>query len=86
MTSTASVAEITTTAITLLCRQIGPINTARFLNQFTSGFGNYTEERDEMLGDATVDDLFAEIKQRREKGKCRAKPNGSPSRSKRNQP
>ena len=68
-TSTVTVAEITTTAITLLCRQIGPVNTARFLNQFTIGHGNYTEERDEMLGDATVDELVAEIKQRRERGK-----------------
>lgn len=66
-TTTSSVAEITTTAITLLCRQIGPVNTARFLNQFTTGFGNYTEERDELLGAATVDELVAEIKRRREK-------------------
>jgi len=68
-TSTASVAEITTTAIALLCRQIGPVNTARFLNQFTTGLGNYTQERDEMLGNATVDELLLEIKQRREQGK-----------------
>jgi len=67
--ATASAAEITTTAIALLCRQIGPVNTARFLNQFTTGFGNYTEERDALLGDATVDELVAEIKQRREIGK-----------------
>lgn len=66
ITAPTSVAEITTTAIALLCRQIGPVNTARFLNQFTTGFGNYTEERDEMLGDATVDELVTEIKQRRE--------------------
>ena len=67
--SELTVAEITITAITLLCRQIGPVNTARFLNQFTTGHGNYTEERDEMLGDATVDELVAEIKQKRGQGK-----------------
>ncbi len=67
-TATASVAEITTAAITLLCREIGPVNTARFLGQFTSGFGNYTDERDGIIGDATVDQLIAEIKQRRDKG------------------
>ena len=67
-TATASVAEITTAAITLLCREIGPVNTARFLGQFTSGFGNYTDERDEIIGDPTVDQLVAEIKQRRDKG------------------
>ena len=73
-TSTASVAEITTTAIALLCRQIGPVNTVRFLNQFTTGFGNYTAERDTILGDATVDELVAEIRQRREKDKLRTEP------------
>jgi hypothetical protein len=59
------VAEITATAIALLCRQLGAVNTARFLNQFSTGVGNYTEERDSLLGDATVDQLAAEIKQRR---------------------
>jgi len=79
-TATASVSEITTTAIVLLCRQIGPVNTARFLNQFTTGFGNYTEERDNLLGEATVDALVAEIKQRREKGKRQTKSTDGPSR------
>jgi hypothetical protein len=65
----ATVAEITTSAITLLCREIGAVNTARFLNQFTTGFGNYTEEREAIIGDATVEDLVAEIQQRRGKGK-----------------
>ncbi len=38
-TETTSVAEITTAAINLLCREIGPVNTARFLGQFTAGSG-----------------------------------------------
>ncbi len=49
-TSPMPIAEITATAIALLCREIGPVNTARFLNQFSNGFGNYTEERDALLG------------------------------------
>jgi hypothetical protein len=82
MTATApSVAEITTTAISLLCREIGPVNTARFLNQFTTGLGNYTEERDQILGDPTVDELIAEIKQRRAKGKRRGQPSRNRSRA-----
>ena len=67
-TDTASVAEITTAAITLLCREIGPVNTARFLGQFTAGSGNYTKERDAILGDPTVDQLVTEIKHRRQSG------------------
>jgi len=79
-TATASVSEITTTAIVLLCRQIGPVDTARFLNQFTTGLGNYTEERDDLIGETTVDELVAEIKRRREKGKRQTKPIDGPSR------
>ena len=59
------VAEITTKAIKLLCREIGPVNTARFLNQFTTGFGNYTEERANIVGNPTVDELIAEIRKKR---------------------
>ena len=61
-----TLSEVTATAIALLCRQIGPANTARFLNQFQGGRGNYTEERSELLGDPTVEDLIAEVKSRRE--------------------
>ena len=75
-----AVADITTTPITLLCREIGPVNTARFLNQFTSGFGNYTEERDEIIGASTVDRLLEEIKQRRTNGNGRTKTVRGPSR------
>ncbi len=62
----ATLSEVTATAIALLCRQIGPANTARFLNQFHGGRGNYTEDRLEILGDPTVEELVAEVKSRRE--------------------
>jgi len=52
-------------AITLLCREIGAVNTARFINHFSSGFGNYTDERDNLPGNPTVDDLVKEIEVRR---------------------
>jgi hypothetical protein len=61
------VAEITAKAIRVLCREIGPVNTARFLNQFTTGFGDYTAQRDELIGEPTVDELLAELRARRKK-------------------
>ena len=76
-------AELTDTAISLLCREIGVVNTARFLNQFTTGFGNYTEERDEIVGHGTVDELVSEIKQRRTNAIARKKPSRGRSRSSR---
>lgn len=74
-------AEITTTAIRVLCREIGPVDTARFLNQFTGGLGNYTRDRDDLLGEPTVDELLAEIEQRRSPGSKPVKPRRKPSRS-----
>lgn len=35
--------EITREAVRILLRETGVINTVRFLNQFTGGYGNYTE-------------------------------------------
>jgi len=63
----APLATINATAIRVLCREIGAVNTARFLNQFSTGFGNYTEERDQILGEPTVEELVTEIQQRRRK-------------------
>ncbi|MCB0110941.1 MAG: hypothetical protein KDE53_33705 [Caldilineaceae bacterium] len=66
---TKPLAEITQDAIRILFREIGVVNTVRFINQYTTGYGNYTEERRELFADETLDDLIAEIKQRRERGK-----------------
>ncbi len=41
---------------------MGVVNTARFLNQFTIGYGNYTEEREAIFGHLTVDAIVDEIK------------------------
>lgn len=60
-----SLQELTSTTIQLLCREIGVVNTARFLNQFTVGFGNYTEEREHLIGHWSVDEIVAEIQRRR---------------------
>jgi len=57
-----SLAEITHTAIRLLCQELGVVKTVRFLNQFTTGYGNYTIERDDLFGDLTVDTIAAEIR------------------------
>jgi hypothetical protein len=64
-TNPMPIAEVTAAAIALLCREIGPVNTARFINHFSNGFGNYTEERDSLLGNPTVEDLVKEIEARR---------------------
>lgn len=62
---TRPLAEVTQTAIRVLVREIGLVDTMRFVGQFTLGYGNYTEERDELFGEMTLDELIAEIKRRR---------------------
>lgn len=53
--------EITQDALRLLYRELGLVNTIRFLNQFTTGFGNYTEERRVLLENQTIDEALADI-------------------------
>ena len=67
--ATVPLTELTTSTIQLLCREIGVVNTARFLNQFTVGYGNYTEEREQLVGDLTVDEIVQEITRQRRQTK-----------------
>ena len=59
-------AEISRQAIQILYREIGVADTVRFLNQYTNGYGNYTEERRPLFADQTLSELVAEIRQRSE--------------------
>jgi hypothetical protein len=54
--------EITRNAIDLLSKEMGIVDTVRFLNQFTTGYGDYTKERDALFKDLTLDDVLAAIK------------------------
>ncbi|HST59776.1 MAG TPA: hypothetical protein VLK84_13825 [Longimicrobium sp.] len=54
--------EITHEVISLLSREVGVANALRFLGQFASGTGNYTEERDALLGDLTLEEIVAEAR------------------------
>ena len=58
-------AEITQNALRVLYREIGVVNTVRFINQFTTGYGDYTKEREQLFANLTLDDLISEIKRQR---------------------
>jgi hypothetical protein len=49
--------------VDLLCREIGVADTLRFLSQFSVGTGNYTEERDALVGHLTLDEIIAEARE-----------------------
>ncbi len=57
--------ELTQDAIRILYRELGVVETVRFLRQFTNGYGNYMTEREALLGQKSLDELLTEIKQRR---------------------
>jgi len=53
--------QITQEALRVLYRELGLVNTIRFLNQFTTGFGNYTEDRRALLEHQTIDEVLADL-------------------------
>jgi len=57
--------EITSRAQTALIRELGVVDTLRFLNQFRAGSGNYTTEREELFKAESVKSIVAEIKAQR---------------------
>jgi hypothetical protein len=59
--------DVTTEALDILTMTLGPVDTMRFLNQFTLGHGDYTEERKALFDNLPLDQIVAEIKQAREK-------------------
>ncbi|MGO9464043.1 MAG: hypothetical protein ACLQIB_15780 [Isosphaeraceae bacterium] len=59
---TKPLAEVTQRAIEILCRELGAADTVRFINQFTTGHGDYTAERDVLFAGETLDQIIADIK------------------------
>lgn len=60
-----TLSEINSIAVNILCEKIGLVNTIRFINLFSKGYGNYTEERDQLFGKMTLNDAISEIKKTR---------------------
>ena len=60
---TRPLADITQEALSVLFQTLGVVNTIRFLNQFSTGYGNYTTERELINGELTVDQIVAQIQQ-----------------------
>jgi hypothetical protein len=61
---TQPLAEVTRRAIEILSRELGTADTLRFMNQFSTGAGDYTAERDALFENATLEQILAEIKSR----------------------
>ncbi len=66
-TRSMSLSEIRAAGLAALTRELGPVGMARFLQQFESGRGDYTRERESWLGGETVESLADKIMQVRDK-------------------
>ena len=64
-TDTRPLIEVNQQAISLLYKELGVVDAVRFLKQFTQGYGNYTQEREILFADKTLEDIVSEIEKRR---------------------
>lgn len=64
----STLAELNRRATSVLAREIGPVETIRFLNQFRTGHGDYTVEREELFKDVSAGEIIEQIKVKRRAG------------------
>ena len=60
-TATATLDEIRRAGVEALRRELGVVGMVRFLQQYETGTGNYTEERQQIVGKAGVRALAEQI-------------------------
>ncbi|HEV2972260.1 MAG TPA: hypothetical protein VGY55_19960 [Pirellulales bacterium] len=60
-------AEVNQQATDILVREIGVVDTLRFLSQFQTGSGNYTKERAQLFDNLSLDEIATEIKAKRKR-------------------
>ena len=58
--------QIRLTGLRALSRELGAVGLVRFLQQFETGYGDYTVERHRWLDGYTVQDITQEIENRRD--------------------
>jgi hypothetical protein len=64
-TLTMSPAVIRKAGLEAVAKKLGPLGMVRFLQQFETGRGDYTKERDQWLKDADVKEIISEIRKKR---------------------
>ncbi len=61
-TAIRPISEINRHATNILFKEMGVVETIRFLNQFSVGQGDYTKDRGTWLDKISMDDAIAQIK------------------------
>jgi hypothetical protein len=62
MNRTTTLYEINKEANSILIKQLGLAKTMRFLNQFSTGTGDYTKLKNELFQGKSVQEIVGEIK------------------------
>lgn len=57
--------QIRKMGLKVLLQALGQVGTIRFLQQFETGHGDYTQDRSQWLGNLSVDELVEKIESRR---------------------
>lgn len=60
-----TLAELNKRANDALTRELGPVDTLRFLSQFRSGCGDYTKERKELFKDVSAKEIVEQLRARK---------------------
>lgn len=57
--------QIRQIGIEVLSRELGPAAMIRFLQQYESGYGDYSKERHEWINEISVEDIAEKIRKKR---------------------
>jgi hypothetical protein len=63
-TLTMSPAVIRKVGLEAVAKRLGPLGMVRFLQQFESGRGDYTKERDQWLKDADIKEIISKTRKK----------------------
>jgi hypothetical protein len=66
ITATTPLNQIWQMGLEALLERLGPVGMIRFLQQFETGHGDYTAERESWLTETDLDALVVQIHQRRQ--------------------
>lgn len=64
--TTKPLADLTDEVLVMLRRELGVVDSLRFLRQFRAGSGDYTRDRDAVERDLSIEQIFAEARCRQE--------------------
>lgn len=64
-TLTMSPAGIRKAGLEAVAKKLGPLGMVRFLQQFETGRGDYSKDRDQWLKDMDIQEIISEIRKKR---------------------